>query len=418
MKYKSIDEFLSYYANKNTKNARRSGLLAFIEFVSAEKRTTGSITKEELAVFEQHLKKYVSIKDRDYNDDMLKFAVDMSLKGIPPLTARAYISSAKEYFGQIGIEFTGRQLKDIRNKSPKGRGRTEEDDLTKDVVRQILQYTDVRGRALFLTLISGGGRIGEYLLINLDDLKIKDGKILSPIVLIRGYITKTGEQRYTFLNKEAIRAIEAYLLVRERYMETTFKRGGRVVERREEYKNRLFPFSDVVALQIFSTALQKAGLEKFSSSIRRRTFHIHMFRKYFRSQLAISCPVDIVEALMGHNGYLSESYRRYTREQMYEYYQAAEHNLYINEVDIDKIESKYEKELEISKQDHSIEFARLKEKIESQEKELTEFKKTVVGDLVKAMKLHNLAETDMSILDMGLVKRTLKRVDEKQAESS
>jgi len=34
-------------------------------------------------------------------------------------------------------------------------------------------------------------------------------------------------------------------------METTFKRGGRVIlERKEEYKNRLFPLSDVVALQI------------------------------------------------------------------------------------------------------------------------------------------------------------------------
>jgi hypothetical protein len=65
---------------------------------------------------------------------------------------------------------------------------------------------------------------------------------------------------------------------------------------------------------------------------------------------------------MGHNGYLSESYRRFTKEQAYELYQASEHNLYINEVDVDKIESKYVKELEISKEN-------LKEMMDKQNKQ-------------------------------------------------
>ena len=47
---------------------------------------------------------------------------------------------------------------------------------------------------------------------------------------------------------------------------------------------------------------------------------------------------DMVEALMGHNSYLSGSYRRYTKDQMYEYYQKSEHLLYINQVDINKID--------------------------------------------------------------------------------
>lgn len=352
MKYKTINEFLGYYANKSTKTVRRSGLLAFIEFVSGKKRTGLFIRKDDfqnqLVEFEQHLKTYMSIKDRDYNDDLLKFAVDMSSKKIPPHTAKSYIASVKEYFGQCDIEFNNRQLKDIRNKSPKGGSRTEEDDLTKDVIKQILQYTDVRGRALFLTLISTGARIGEVLKLNLSDLNIKDGKIIAPMVLIRGQNTKTGEQRYTFLNKEAIRAIEAYLQVREKLRETTLKRTTR--SSGEEYKNRLFPFSTATALLIFSFALKTAGLEKFSSSINRRTFHIHMFRKYFSSQLSVSCPREMVEEIMGHDGYLSGSYRRYTREQMYEYYQKAEHNLYINEIDINKLESEYRKELEVSNQ--------------------------------------------------------------------
>jgi len=379
MKYKTINEFLSYYANKSTKTVRRSGLLAFIEFVSGNKRTGLFIRKDDfqnqIVEFEQYLKEYMSIENRDYNDDIIKFAVNMNSKKIPPHTAKSYLASVKEYFGQCDIEFSSKQLKDIRNKSPKGGSRTEEDDLTKDIIKQILQYTDVRGRALFLTLISTGARIGEVLQLNLNDLNIKDGKIISPTVLIRGQNTKTGEQRHTFLNKEAIKTIESYLQVREKLRETTLKRTTR--SNSEEYKNRLFPFSTATALLIFSFALKTAGLEKFSSSVNRRTFHIHMFRKYFSSQLSVNCPREMVEEIMGHDGYLSSSYRRYTREQMYEYYQAAEHNLYINEIDINKLESEYRKELEISNQ-------HLKARIDEIEQQRMK-DQAINEDLIKAM---------------------------------
>jgi len=42
-------------------------------------------------------------------------------------------------------------------------------------------------------------------------------------------------------------------------------------------------------------------------------------------------PVDIVEALMGHEGYLTEVYRRYTERQMTEYYLKGEHLLTISQ---------------------------------------------------------------------------------------
>lgn len=336
---KTIKDFLEYYSNKSTKSVRRAGLISFIEFKSGIKRENKNHYKDgELDEFEIHLKKYMESNPNHF-DDLLKFAI--YLHNSPPFTVRSYISTMREYFGFHDISFTDRQMKTIKDKSPKGRTRTEEEDMTKEVIKKILDYTDNRGKALFLTLISTGMRIGEVLLLNIKDLDIQNR-----IVYIRGQNTKTGENRFSFLNKEAIKALQSYLQVRERYMETTFKRGGRVTERKEDYKNRIFPFSDVVALQIFSNALDKAGLNKFSSTIQRRTLHPHQFRKYFRSQLAISCPSDIVEALMGHNSYLSDSYRRYPKEQMLEYYQKAEHNLYINEVDMEKIESKYEKRLQ------------------------------------------------------------------------
>jgi len=374
MKYKTIEEFLSYYAKKSTIIVRRSGLLAFIEFVSGKKRVGLYERKENfknlIIEFNQYLKDYMST-DRDFNDDLLKFAVNMNLREIPPLTAKSYIASVKEYFGQCGIDFSSRQLKDIKNKSPKGRTRTEEGELTKDVIKQLLQYTDTRGQALFLTLISSGMRIGEALQLNLSDLNIKDGKIIEPVILIRGQNTKTGEKRWTFINREAIRTIEAYLLIRENLRKTTQERT-RPNLIGEKNKDLLFPFSEATAALIFTNTLKKAELEKFSSSIRRRTFHIHMFRKYFISQLKVSCPSEIVEMIAGHEGYLSDNYRHYTREQLQELYQKGEHALYINHVDINKIESKYEKEIEINKQSSATfktEIEKLQEKVKNLEYE-------------------------------------------------
>ena len=78
----------------------------------------------------------------------------------------------------------------------------------------------------------------------------------------------------------------------------------------------------------------------------RIQLHIHQLRKFFRSQLALKCPVDIVEALMGHSSYLSEAYRRYTVKQMAEHYQNTEHLLYVSmPQDIQRIESEFKEEL-------------------------------------------------------------------------
>ena len=54
-----------------------------------------------------------------------------------------------------------------------------------------------------------------------------------------------------------------------------------------------------------------------------------MFRKFFRSQLAMKCPVDVVEVLMGHQGYLAGSYIRLTRSQIKESYEKGSPVLHI-----------------------------------------------------------------------------------------
>jgi len=80
------------------------------------------------------------------------------------------------------------------------------------------------------------------------------------------------------------------------------------------------------------TAIKNAGLKERDPSTGRFSLHIHQLRKFFRSQLALACPVDIVEMLMGHSGYLTDAYRRFTRKQMAEYYLKGEYLLSVHAI--------------------------------------------------------------------------------------
>ncbi|MCZ7401225.1 MAG: hypothetical protein O8C61_03285 [Candidatus Methanoperedens sp.] len=91
--------------------------------------------------------------------------------------------------------------------------------------------------------------------------------------------------------------------------------------------DRVFPFTQGTAEQMWNNALVNSGLLSVDKGTNRKQLRMHQLRKFFRSQLALGCPVDIVEALMGHEGYLTEAYRRYTKAQMAEYYQKNEHHI-------------------------------------------------------------------------------------------
>jgi hypothetical protein len=70
---------------------------------------------------------------------------------------------------------------------------------------------------------------------------------------------------------------------------------------------------------IFSLALKNAGLA-VKDDHGRDTIHIHCLRKFFFTQMLQPLGRDIAEALMGHKLFLDSAYRRYTEDQMREFY--------------------------------------------------------------------------------------------------
>jgi len=254
---------------------------------------------------------------------MLKFAV--SLQNRPPLSARQVFNQVNEFLSMNDVVITPKDTKRARNKLPKGGVATQEKDMDLDTLRSLLAHSDAKGKAIILALASGGMRIGELLSVTLKDIDL-DSKPVK--INIRGKNTKTGYQRYTFVSTESALSIREWLKVRKKYLEASLKKGMHLKGRttaKSSIDNRLFPVSDNLVNQMFEQAVRNAGLFDQDETTNRTTLHIHQLRKFFLSQLSLKAPKEIAETLAGHQGYLTNSYRRYTEAQLAEKYLEAEY---------------------------------------------------------------------------------------------
>ncbi len=331
MKPKTIDDFLSQYPKQGTKNSYRSGVYLFLDFCYGPVRSGGRATKDDMKKYEELNERYYA-EERGYLDDLIQFVAWMD--GRPPSTIKLKIAGVKEWMIFNKIDFTERELKRLRNKIPKAKGSwTDEKDFDKELLKQIIAHMGEKGKALILLLASSGMRISEALQIKLNDLDLSTDP---PEINVRGDYTKGGERRTVFISKEAKSAIEEWLKVRGSYLKSAVNRnkgliGNGDAKAKSIDDDRIFPFSDTVVREFWSRALDKTGLHMRDKTTGLLKYRIHGLRKFFRSQLALTCPVDIVEALMGHEGYLTDAYRRYTTKQMGEYYLKAEHHITIFE---------------------------------------------------------------------------------------
>jgi integrase len=191
----------------------------------------------------------------------------------------------------------------------------------------------VNGKALFLTLASSGMRIGECLKLQIGDF---DFTTQPCKVSIRGEYTKTGNSRVAFISREAVEAVQEWLKVRAKYIEGAANKSNGALKKRalhakerDSKDERMFPYLNNTAYAIWKNALKKSGFLKHDASTDRLTIHPHVLRKFFRTKLGAVIPVDIAEALMGHEGYLTEVYRKYSVEDLAKFYLQGEPTLMI-----------------------------------------------------------------------------------------
>jgi integrase len=207
---------------------------------------------------------------------------------------------------------------------------------TIDEIKEMIDSSDLRGKALTLVLLSSGIRegaierlrVGDYSIISSDG-QTKAGKL----VVYAGEV----EQYTAFIMPEACTILEKYLDFRRQHGEivsgtsplfcdafdpiaVTAKPSVRIVKRMSAHAIR----------QYYNRLLHSIGLR--NGKKRRHEFSVHGFRKYFKTKAEQSGmqPINI-EILMGHSVGISDSYYRPTESQLaLDYTNKAVHELTVS----------------------------------------------------------------------------------------
>jgi integrase len=367
-----VKGFLDNYNASQTKRNFETSIRQYFESVY------GKNTTENL---EQAVEKYFSEK-RNVAQDMMKFL--KSLKGLAPLTVKLKVSNVKIFLLENDVELPQKFWKKLSRMIKGSRALTLDRIPTSKELKQILSHVPIQGKALFLTLESSGMRIGELLKSNIDDLYLKEEPAR---IQLRGEVTKTGNSRHTFLSREAKEALVEWLKVRDDYLAAAV--GKSRIYPKNSDDSRIFPFDPSTAYSIWKNALHKAKLNGKDKSTGREKIHPHTLRKFFKTRLgAVGIPVDVVEALMGHEGYLTEVYRRYTVEDLQKFYLQGESALLVftEAQEVTKLRQEMKQENEQLKSLYikmSAENQIIKDKMVRIEKELLDLKRSVEQKPVK-----------------------------------
>jgi integrase len=305
-----IKRFLDSFQSKNTRLNYRSGLKQFFVSVYGE---NGDL--------EEKAEKYFS-EQRDFEEDIQDF-ID-TFNGSAPKTIRLRLASVKTFLLDNDVELPQKFWRKIGRKIKGNRALTLDRVPGNKELREMFTHMPIQGLALYQLLVSSGMRIGEALQLQVTDVKIdqKPG-----LIEIRGEYTKTGNSRYAFISREAVEALTQWLNVRDDYLRAAVAKSHLYAKKAGD--KRIFPFMISAAYSIWTKALKKSKKDQRDNNTNRYKVHPHVLRKFFRTKLATLIPVDIVEALMGHEGYLTEVYRRYAQEDLAKFYLKGESALLV-----------------------------------------------------------------------------------------
>ncbi|MGD0330874.1 MAG: site-specific integrase [Nitrososphaeria archaeon] len=353
-----IGKFLELYSSKYTRSSYQLSLKHFFNFIYQE----GNLSLNDQG------EKYFTEK-RNYEEDIEKFSQSINSK--PPKTIRLMLSTVKTFFIENDIELSDKFWKRTRRRIKGSRALTLDKVPSNEELKKILSHMSIEGKALFLVLSSSGMRIGESLKLKLSDLE--DGTPYK--VKIRGEYTKSGNSRITFISKESVLFLNEWLKVRQNHLNSE---NGKTRLHASKEDERIFPYRVQTAYYMWRNALTQSGYMKRDSSTNRMTIHPHVLRKFYRTRLGSIIPVDIVETLMGHEGYLTEVYRKYQDDPdaLGKFYMQGEHTLTVfgSGEDVNKLReeiSEKNKELQTLVNSLATENISLRNRLEVVEKEIS-----------------------------------------------
>ncbi len=332
-----LKDWMQEFTNKNTQQG----------YLAALRKFKKNLDIKSLDEYMQH--------PPNATDAIKQFLI--TLNGKPSKTKAAYTAAVKSFFVDHNVPFDETQWRKLRRRGfmPKRvMAETRDKKPTKTQLKKILNYLDIKGRAMILFLISSGARIGETLKLLEEDFSLEAEP---PKAHIRAEHTKGGVgTRTVYFSYEARDAIRDWLNIKD----TLKKKNGK------KYKdNRVFGWSTSTARDMWNRAIRKANLDEKDKVTLRRVYHIHSLRKFFRTQIGLD--LDTTHALMGHAEYLDSSYVRQDQGEIAEAYREAMPNVSVYQVENPEI-----KGLEQENEE-------LKDRILRTESKLAQIEKLLIG---------------------------------------
>ncbi len=313
-----LGRFFGTFTSESTVRSYRSTLRRYFDVFGFK-----TYPQEELA---KAVEQYFDEDGRNYQHDIQDFFA--AIKGDEaPSTIRTRLSVVRTFLGENGVEVPDILWKSLGRRIKGTRARTVDYVPKRDELRRIIAHMPIQGQALFLMQLSSGMRIGEVLSLEVEDVQMSsDPAKTATTVQLRGTGTKSGNPRLVYISSEATEALDEWYKIRPNYL-----RNSKRTRATKKTDARVFPFMRRTAYVIFNGAVGKTGLLHKQKETNRYTLHPHCLRKWFRTRMATLIPVDVVEAMMGHEGYLTQAYRRYTPEELAVFYKEGEPALLLHQ---------------------------------------------------------------------------------------
>lgn len=220
-------------------------------------------------------------------------------------TRRLYISCVMSYLSYNEVVIPKAQRKQA---VPKPGDLFRDKAFTIDEMRRVYEFLPTIGRAALLLMFCTGMRISEVIAFKESDM---EGRIIH----LKGEYCKGGHGRDVVITTECQTFLnDIWLPQRQNYIDIAVtkstQKGGKSAK-----DDRVIPCNKASLYEILMRGFRKAG---FGTQVdERNLYHPHGLRKSFRSIVGAVHP-DLSEILMGHVGYLGNSYRRYDLLKEYE----------------------------------------------------------------------------------------------------
>jgi integrase/recombinase XerC/integrase/recombinase XerD len=304
-----LERFLNLYESPFTKRNYKAALKKFTEAIlpSSESLESGIDT------YFSRIMKNGQFDLEMVETDILTFS--NSLNGAPPKTWRVYISAAKMFLSENKVDLSVGFWKRLSRRRKGHRALTIDKIPSREELVRIVSECPLSGKSIILLLASSGMRIGECLRLRFKDFDFEHRTIQIP-----GQFTKSGDSRTVFYSQECADVLKEYLDRHEEFLQRSINRS-RFAKVKDD---RVFPMTVQNVYEIWWRALNRTKLNGRDSTTNRNKLHPHVLRKFFRTMLGPVLPVDVIEALMGHEGYLADVYRKYSIEQLAEFYKQGE----------------------------------------------------------------------------------------------